>query len=181
MKKVSLIVLPVVAIYLLSAPLALSQGGNPPASTKESGATSGKGMTAIEQTGKGGGGTVEQEIRSLIDQTVEADLKADASFFEKHYAGDTTIIHGDGKMSTKAEEIEGFKSGAVRYESLDIREAKIRAYGNTAIVNLLTAVKANIHGKPVSSLVRDSRVWVKQDGIWKCVAFQATRVAPPSQ
>ena len=41
-----------VAVCLLAAPLALGQGGNPPASTKESGATSGHGMTAAEQTYK---------------------------------------------------------------------------------------------------------------------------------
>jgi hypothetical protein len=38
------------AAVLIAATLALGQGGNPPASTKESGATSGKGMTAVEQT-----------------------------------------------------------------------------------------------------------------------------------
>jgi hypothetical protein len=58
MKSVKLIVLALVAIYLLAAPLALGQGGNPPASTKESGATSGHGMTAVEQTGKSSTGDV---------------------------------------------------------------------------------------------------------------------------
>lgn len=52
MKKVNCIVLGV-TVYLLSAPLALSQSGNPPVSTRESGATSGRGMTAVEQTSEG--------------------------------------------------------------------------------------------------------------------------------
>lgn len=52
MRKVNLIVLAVVAIHLLAAPLTFGQGGNPPASTKESGATSGHGMTAVEQAGQ---------------------------------------------------------------------------------------------------------------------------------
>jgi hypothetical protein len=58
MKKVTFIVLALVAVCLLVAPLALGQGGNPPASTKESGATSGHGMTAVEQTGKSSAGDV---------------------------------------------------------------------------------------------------------------------------
>jgi uncharacterized protein DUF861 len=41
------------AVALTVATLAWGQGGNPPASTKESGATSGKGMTAAEQTAEG--------------------------------------------------------------------------------------------------------------------------------
>jgi len=55
MRKMNIIVLVVVAIQLLTTTLALGQGGNPPASTKESGATSGKGMTAVEQTAEGSG------------------------------------------------------------------------------------------------------------------------------
>lgn len=58
MRKVNFFVLALVAINLLAAPLALGQGGNPPASTKESGATSGYGMTTAEQTGKSSTGDV---------------------------------------------------------------------------------------------------------------------------
>jgi hypothetical protein len=49
MKSVRVVRLALVASALLSASLAWSQGGNPPASTKESGQTSGHGMTAVEQ------------------------------------------------------------------------------------------------------------------------------------
>ena len=48
MRKVSFLAVALVVVYLLAAPLALGQGGNPP-STKESGQTSGKGMTTVEQ------------------------------------------------------------------------------------------------------------------------------------
>lgn len=50
MRKTSLVVVALVAIYLLAEPLKAGQGGNAPAS---SGPTSGKGTTAVEQTGKG--------------------------------------------------------------------------------------------------------------------------------
>jgi hypothetical protein len=76
MKKVSFIAVALVAVSLLAAPLALGQGGNPPASTKESGQTSGKGMTAGEQTGE----SVEQQIKTLSDQLAQALLKGDTSF-----------------------------------------------------------------------------------------------------
>jgi lipocalin-like protein len=61
MRSIRVIGLALVASALLAASLAWSQGGNPPASTKESGETSGHGMTAVEQTGKSGG-NVEQQI-----------------------------------------------------------------------------------------------------------------------
>jgi hypothetical protein len=58
MRSIRVIGLALVASALLAASLAWSQGGNPPASTKESGETSGHGMTAAEQTAKGTGGNV---------------------------------------------------------------------------------------------------------------------------
>lgn len=178
MKNVKLIALAAVGICLLLAAQAWSQGGNPPATTKESGKTSGHGMTAVEQTGKSSAGTAEQQIKSLQAQFTQALLRSDTTFLEKYFADDYTAIHGDGKLSTKAEEIEEFKSGAIKYDSINVREAKIRTYGDTAVANSLFSVKGTINGKPFSGDVRNIRVWVKHKGDWKIVAFQNTRVAP---
>jgi Spy/CpxP family protein refolding chaperone len=95
MRKVHFIVLAAVAIYLLAAMLALAQGGNPPASTKESGQTSRHGMTAAEQTYKG---NVEQQIKTLWEEGRQAVLKGDTSFQEKYLADDYIGIGGDGRM-----------------------------------------------------------------------------------
>ena len=100
---------------------------------------------------------------------------------EKYFADDYTAIHGDGKLSTKAQEIENFKSGAFKLESDDLRERKIRAYGDTAVVIGLASAKGTLGGKPFSADFRFTRIWVKQQGNWKSVAYQATRVAPASQ
>jgi uncharacterized protein DUF861 len=53
MRRMNIIVAVLVALQLLGTTLALAQDGKPPASTKESGATSGKGATAVEQTAEG--------------------------------------------------------------------------------------------------------------------------------
>jgi protein CpxP len=50
MKSMRLIAPALIAVSLLVVSLAWAQGGNPPASTKESGQTSGYGQTAAEQT-----------------------------------------------------------------------------------------------------------------------------------
>jgi hypothetical protein len=71
MKNAKLIVLLLVTMGLLAVPLAWSQGGNPPASTKESGETSGHGMTAAEQTGQPTGATAANLIGTwtLVSET----------------------------------------------------------------------------------------------------------------
>ncbi len=160
MKKVNLILLALVAIYLLAAPLALGQG---------------------EKIGKARGGNVEEQIKALSDKVVQAELKSDTNLIEKYLADDCTIIHGDGRLFTKAEEIESFKSGALKYEVIDVREKKIRIYGDTAVVIVLVFSKGTYGGKPFSGDFRSSWIFVKQKGNWKKVAYQVTRVAPASQ
>ena len=126
-------------------------------------------------------GSVQQQVKMLNDQMIEASLKGNTSVLEKYYADDCLVIHGDGKVSTKAQEMEDFKSGAVKYDSLDVREQKILTYRDTGVANVLVSTKGTFHGKPLSSDVRATRVWVKQKGEWKNVLFQVTRVPSPSQ
>jgi len=158
MRKLNLIVLALVSISLLAAPLALSQGG--------------KGMK---------GGNVEQQIAALSDQHRQAYLKGDTSFFEKYLADDYTAIYASGRLWTKTQEIEDLKAGTRKFEAIDVQERKISNYGNTSVVTQLFSMKGAISGKPFSGDFRCTRVWVKQKGNWKLVAFQVTRVAPPSQ
>jgi ketosteroid isomerase-like protein len=142
------------------------------------GRTSARTETAGKQTATGGGGTVEQQIKALHAQLMEATLKHDPGFLEKYLADDYMAIRNDGKLTTKVQEIENYKSGVTKYESIQIREATVRIHGKTAIYNSLNSIKATINGKPFSGEVRNTRVWVKQNGNWKIVAFQATKVAP---
>ena len=109
---------------------------------------------------------------------MEAILKGDTSVMEEYYADDYTAIHGDGKLTTKTQEIANFKSGVTKYDSITVREGKIRIYGDTAVVNALASVKTIVNGRPYSGDVRNTRVWVKLHGNWKLVAFQTTRVEP---
>ena len=101
MRKANLAVLALLAIYLLAAPLALGQGGNPPASTKESGATSGHGMTAVEQTPQ------KSSARRYINLP---NRPVQAPFSDGVRIGDTLYIAGriglDPKTGKPPEDLE---------------------------------------------------------------------------
>ena len=174
MKSINLIVLVLVAIYLLAAPLALGQGGY--ATTQES-----KEKTAAKETSKGKAGNVEEQIKTLGEEGRQAALKGDTSFQEKYLADDYVGIGVDGRVFTKSEVIQRRKTGAVKYESIEPRDTKVRVYGDTAIVNSLASLKGTSDGKPVIGNFRTTFVYVKQKGSWKQVSFQTTQVAPASK
>ena len=123
------------------------------------------------------GGSVEQQLSALTDEMLQANLKGDAGFYEKYYAEDATIVHGNGKLFTKAQEIVDLKSGSLKYESINTKERTIRVYGDTAVVNLLITFKGSLAGQPFPPIdLRRTVVWNKQAGNWKVVAWQVTRV-----
>lgn len=139
---------------------------------------SSQGCTAVAQTADSGPGNAGQEIKALQGQVVQAILKSDTGVLDKYYADDYIAIHGDGKLTTKAQELENFKGGITKYDSITVREAKIRIYGDTAVVNAWASIKTLVNGRSYTGDVRNTRVWVKTSGSWKLVLFQTTRVAP---
>src|ERR1039457_1997477 len=139
MKCAKLIILTVVAIPLLLVLPAWSQGGNPPASTKESGATSGHGMTPVEQSGKSSGGNVEQQNAAMSVEVAQAFGKADIGWLEKHFADEFTAIHSNGTLASKAQEIDNVKTGNLKWATVDVHDQKINVIGDTAVVVRLTS------------------------------------------
>jgi uncharacterized protein (TIGR02246 family) len=149
MKKMNLVVSALFPVWLLAAPLALAKGGN-----------------------------VEQQVSALSDAMIQANLKGDTSFYQKYYAEDATIVHGNGKLFTKEQELADLKSGALKYESIDVREKTIHVYGgDTAVVHILLTFKGLLGEKAFGPIdLRRTVVWVNQKGNWKIVAWQVTRV-----
>ena len=121
-------------------------------------------------------GRAEEQIKALESGIVKAYLRADTRSLETYYADDAVIIRRTGLMSTKAQDIEALKSGAVKFEILDDCEENIRIYGNVAVVNVVARAKGLIASQPIDSDFRETRIWVKLNGNWKLVLYQVTQV-----
>jgi ketosteroid isomerase-like protein len=172
MRKVNFFVLALVAIYLLAAPLALGQGGNPPASTKESGATSGKGMTAAEQT-KGSKASVSQELIGLENKWTEEAKKGNADGVAPLLWADYIATDADSSVHNKAESLARMKTA--KWEINEISDLKVVAFGNAAVVTGAWRGKGTEGGKSVDAHERWTDTWVKMpNGKWQCVASHSS-------
>jgi ketosteroid isomerase-like protein len=125
----------------------------------------------------------EREIRDLESQDLQTMVRGGASSFRERYvAEDFLETNPNGAVYTKAEVVAFAQSDSVRFGSVDVDDQKVRVYGDTAVVTGRAHIKgaAAREGRVIDSWVRYTRVWVKQGGSWKIVAFHVTRIAEPA-
>lgn len=122
--------------------------------------------------------SAEQEtIRQIVDmerQTKEASLRRDADFSLRALSDDYVAITPLGQITTKEENISARRSGQLRYESMNVTDMVVRLYGETAVVTARADVKGHQLGEDFSGLYRYTRVWVRRNGHWQAVSYQAT-------
>ncbi len=119
----------------------------------------------------------QQTIREVVEmerQTKEAILHRDADFTSRTLAEDYVAITPLGQVTTKQETVSARRSGQLRYESMNVTDMVVRLYGDTAVVTARADVKGHQLGEDFSGLYRYTRVWVRRNGHWQTVSYQAT-------
>jgi uncharacterized protein (TIGR02246 family) len=114
--------------------------------------------------------SVEQAIRQLDNERIQAQIGADAVALKRIYADDFIGVGPSGTVRTKAQVISDFTSGDLKFQSITTDEVQVRVYENTAVETGLSTMSGQDKGKPVPRDTRFTRVWVKQQGRWRLVA-----------
>lgn len=69
--------------------------------------------------------------------------------------------------------------GPMRYLALERRETNVRLHGATGILDGVVITTGRVgSGDPMTLETKVLQVWLEEDGAWRMVAFQATRVDP---
>jgi ketosteroid isomerase-like protein len=121
----------------------------------------------------------EVETLQLTWDVAAAEVRGDAAFLDRAWAPEFTVTSQFGRVSTKAEQLAIVRSGANRFESIEVTDARARLYGDTAVVTQQLRLRGQVAGTPVDGAVRALSVCVKRDGRWQVVATQYTRVQAP--
>ena len=113
---------------------------------------------------------VEQAIRRLDKERIQAQIGADAVTLDRIYADDFIGVGPSGTVRTKPQVISDFTSGDLKFQSITTDDVQVRVYGNTAVETGLSTMVGQDKGKTVPGDTRFTRVWVKQKGRWRLVA-----------
>ena len=114
--------------------------------------------------------SVEQAIRQLDNERIQAQIGADAVALDRIYADDFIGVGPSGTVRTKPQVIADFTSGNLKFQSISTDEVQVRVYENAAVETGLSTMVGQDKGKAVPRDTRFTRVWVKQQGRWRLVA-----------
>jgi len=89
-------------------------------------------------------------------------------------------IHGTGLVENKEEFLGALRSGARKYEPIQLEEVKMRLFGECAVVCGKFVLKVLVKGKIMEGVNRFTFVVVQTPLGPKIVSFQATAIKPAS-
>ena len=113
---------------------------------------------------------VEQVIRKLDNERIQAQIHADAAALERIYAEDFIGVGPSGAVRTKPQVISDFTSGDLKFQSITTDDVRVRVYGDVAVETGRSTMDGQDKGRAVPRDTRFTRVWVKQQGRWRLVA-----------
>ncbi len=119
------------------------------------------------------------ELTELLNRFLEGASRNDAAAHERFWADDLVYTSSAGERTDKAEILAslaappGTPEEPVTYSAEDVR---IRQYGDTAVIafRLVAKPAGGAGGAPLHYL--NTGTFVRRDGDWRAVAWQATRV-----
>jgi len=120
-------------------------------------------------------GADEQAIAKIEQDWAAGMVKGDMAALESNLAKEWTLSE-DGQVTTRAQALGAFKSGAYKVESASLRDLRVFVVGDAAVATMLVDTKGTFMGKPVPPTSRSTDFFVKRDGRWQAVSTQNTTV-----
>ena len=123
-------------------------------------------------------GIPDQQIVSLEARIRAAQLSADVAALNELISDDLLFTGPDGQLGTKAQDLEAYRSGTVKFMAHVPEELRIRRVGaKVAISSLRAQLTVDIAGNISRGTYRYTRVWAREDDqIWRVVGGHVSLV-----
>jgi len=128
------------------------------------------------QAKKSAGSAVSDELKQIENDWVAAVKAKDAAKLGEIVGDDWVGLGWDGKRADKAKALADLKEPGNSLDSIEMGAMTVRVFGNTAVVTGSDTEKSAEKGKDTSGKYVWTDVFVKQNGKWRAVASQSTRV-----
>ena len=115
-------------------------------------------------------GPTTENAMAAEDALARAFRNNDADAISNLLDSSWAVITANGDVAEGPETFpSGIKSGVRTLKTFDMSEARVRLYGNVALITIKLDLAGVFRGKPFDVLERETDTWVWKDGRWKCV------------
>ena len=121
-------------------------------------------------------GTPEEQLLQAENARFAAMVKGDVAALDKLLGPELSYTHSNALVQDKAALLGDFKSGAIKYLSIEPSDMKARVFGNMAIVTGGAAVHVIQNGNDLNIKIRYTNTHINRAGSWQMIAWQATRL-----
>ena len=130
---------------------------------------------SVLTTGQMKSNKVEQELLKLEKSFSQAIVANDAQAIGRFFADDWIIVDSQGGIIDKTRFLDVVKSGALTHELMESADARVRVYGDTAIITAMATSKGTYGGQAFTTHERATDVFVKLSDRWQCVHSQLSK------
>jgi hypothetical protein len=120
---------------------------------------------------------IEQLILATDDARIAAAKNSDYGALDSIYADDFQLTTHNGLIRGKREQVDDYKTGALRYVSFELVERKIQILDSVAVVwSRERSVILYQGSQDVGGDRRITRIWVLRDGRWQLLSAHASAI-----
>lgn len=121
-----------------------------------------------------------RELVALAHDWDRAMVANDIAAIGRFMADDWTIVGSDGSTSDKATFLALIESGVLSHDVMQTDDIVVRVYGDAAVLLARGISGGSYQGQPFREEERQSNLFVRQGGEWRCVLTHLSRLASPS-
>ena len=118
----------------------------------------------------------EQMIIDLDKKRMQATAQRDVAALKTMLCKGLVYTHSSARQDTKQSLLEAMESGKTVYTSMEASEVKAQDLGNAVVLTGVAAISVNSNGKPNSFRVRFTDVYENQNGTWRMITWQSTKI-----
>ena len=143
-------------------------------------------MMALAQANKPAAGPQDattQQVTQLVRDFLANVPKNDPKVFQEFFADDVIYTRAVGVTVAKADILKniGVRAANDPQATYDADDFTVHPYGEMAVVNFRLIMHNTENGKATTTYFRNTGTFLKRNGKWQAVAWQATKVPEASK
>lgn len=115
-------------------------------------------------------------VIALDKERMQAMVDQDAAKLRNMICKDLIYTHSSARLDTKESLIGNMESGATVYKACTPSDVEALDLSDSVVLTGRADITVEAHGSPNSFSVRFTDVWQNQDGTWRMVAWQSTKL-----